>query len=78
MNEVGDDFTRKRSAFWDCKVDAFLCPGCTFVYALSPLGFRLFVNKFVFMNINNEYSMHYWMLIRKTETDKYRGRKKGG
>ena len=53
MNEVGDDFTRKRSAFWDCKVDAFLCPGCAFIYALSPLGFRLYANKFVFVNINN-------------------------
>lgn len=53
MNEVGDDFGRKRSAFWNCKVDAFLCPGCAFVYALSPLGFRLFANKFVFVNINN-------------------------
>ena len=53
MYEVGDDFTRKRSAFWDCKADAFLCPGCTFVYALSPLGFRLFANKFVFVNLNN-------------------------
>ena len=53
MNEVGDDFTRKRSAFWDCKADAFHCPGCTFVYALSPLGFRLFANKFVFVNLNN-------------------------
>ena len=42
MNEVGD-----------CKADAFLCPGCTFVYALSPLGFRLFANKFVFVNLNN-------------------------
>lgn len=53
MNEVGDDFTRKRSAFWDCKVDAFLCPGCAFIYALSPLGFRLYANKFVFVNTND-------------------------
>ena len=53
MNEVGDDFTRKRSAFWNCKADAFLCPACAFIYALSPLGFRLFANKFVFVNINN-------------------------
>ena len=56
MNEVGDDFTRKRSAFWDCKVDAFLCPGCAFIYALSPLGFRLYANKFVFVNINDSIS----------------------
>ena len=53
MNEVGDDFTRKRSAFWDCKVDAFLCPGCAFIYALSPLGFHLYANKFVFVNTND-------------------------
>ena len=56
MNDVGDDFIRKRSAFWNCKVDAFLCPVCAFVYALSPLGFRLFANEFVFMNINNDIS----------------------
>ena len=75
MNEVGDDFTRKRSAFWDCKVDAFLCPGCTFVYALSPLGFRLFVNKFVFMNINND--IHALLDVNsKNGTDSIEGEKK--
>ena len=54
MKEVGDDFTRKRSAFWNCNVDAFLCPVCTFLYAASPLGFRLFANKFVFVNNNSD------------------------
>lgn len=55
VNETGDDFgnNRKRSAFWECKVDAFLCPICSFVYALSPLGFRLFTDKFIFVNINS-------------------------
>ena len=67
MNEVGDDFTRKRSAFWDCKADAFLCPGCTFVYALSPLGFRLFANKFVFVNLNNNIRA---LLEANSKTDK--------
>ena len=67
MNEVGDDFTRKRSAFWDCKADAFLCPGCTFVYALSPLGFRLFANKFVFVNLNNNIRA---LLESNSKTDK--------
>lgn len=56
MKEMADDLTRKRSAFWDCKVDAFLCPVCAFVYALSPLGFQLFANKFVFVNINESVS----------------------
>lgn len=67
MNEVGDDFTRKRSAFWDCKADAFLCPGCTFVYVLSPLGFRLFANKFVFVNLNNNIRA---LLESNSKTDK--------
>lgn len=53
MKEVADDLTRKKSAFWNCKVDAFLCPVCAYIYALSPLGFRLFVNKFVFINANS-------------------------
>lgn len=77
MNEVGDDLTRKRSAFWVCKVDAFLCPGCTFVYALSPLGFCLFANKFVFVNLNNniqallETNSKTGRDAEKTEDEKY-------
>ncbi len=54
MNEMADDLTRKRSAFWNCKVDAFICPVCAFLYALSPLGFQLYVNKFVFVNTNQD------------------------
>lgn len=53
MTEMADDLTRKRSAFWNGKVDAFLCPVCAFIYALSPLGFQLFANKFVFINTND-------------------------
>lgn len=52
MKDMADDLARKKSAFWNCKVDAFLCPVCAFVYALSPLGFQLIGNKFVFVNIN--------------------------
>ena len=37
MKDMADDLARKKSAFWNCKVDAFLCPACAFVYALSPL-----------------------------------------
>lgn len=53
MKDVGDDLARKKSAFWHCKVDAFLCPVCAYLYALSPLGFRLLANKFVFINANS-------------------------
>ena len=41
MKDMADDLARKKSAFWNCKVDAFLCPACAFVYAASPLGFTL-------------------------------------
>lgn len=54
MKDMADDLSRKKSAFWNCKVDAFLCPACAFVYALAPLGFRLFANKFLFININHD------------------------
>ena len=36
MKDQADDLTRKRSAFWNCKVDAWLCPVCAFVYSLVP------------------------------------------
>lgn len=52
MKEQADDLVRKRSAFWDCRVDAYLCPTCAFVYALVPLGFQLVGDKFLFINNN--------------------------
>lgn len=52
MNDMADDLSRKRSAFWNCKVDAYICPLCAYLYALVPLGFRLVGNKFVFQNID--------------------------
>lgn len=56
MKEKADDLARKKSAFWNCKVDAYLCPVCAYVYALSPLGFQLYANKFVFLNVNEDVS----------------------
>lgn len=56
MNDMADDLGRKKSAFWQCKVDAFLCPVCAFLYASSPLGFQLIGNKFVFINTNESVS----------------------
>ena len=53
MNDMADDLSRKRSAFWNCKVDAYLCPLCAYLYTLVPLGFRLVGNKFVFQNIDS-------------------------
>ncbi len=52
MKDQADDLSRKRSAFWNCKEDAYLCPTCAFVYALVPLGFLMIGNTFVFVNQN--------------------------
>lgn len=57
MTEMADDLARKKSAFWNCNVDAYLCPTCAFLYALSPLGFQLLGNKFVFVNTNESVEM---------------------
>lgn len=54
MKDQADDLARKRSAFWNCKVDAYLCPMCAFVYSLAPLGFNLVGNRFVFLNVNKD------------------------
>ncbi len=54
MKEQADDLSRKRSAFWNCKVDAYLCPICAFVYSLVPLGFTLAGKTFVFINMNQD------------------------
>lgn len=57
MKDQADDLTRKRSAFWNCKVDAYLCPACAFVYSLVPLGFTLAGRTFVFVNMNQNIDL---------------------
>ncbi|MBU5477797.1 type I-B CRISPR-associated protein Cas8b1/Cst1 [Eubacterium sp. MSJ-13] len=64
MNDMADDLSRKRSAFWNCKVDAYICPLCAYLYALVPLGFRLVGNKFVFQNI--DYNIKALTAVNKT------------
>lgn len=52
MKDSADDLKRKRSTFWNCKEDAYLCPMCAFIYSLVPLGFTLIGDTFVFINQN--------------------------
>lgn len=66
MNDMADDLDKKSSAFWNCKVDAYICPLCAYLYALVPLGFRLVGNKFVFQNIDCSLNA----LINSNETGK--------
>lgn len=65
MKDQADDLTRKRSAFWNCKVDAYLCPACAFVYSLAPLGFTLAGRTFVFVNMNQNIDL----LLRANSSD---------
>lgn len=55
INDFVTDPDKKQSVFWNNNSDAFVCPLCTFIYLLMPLGFipvakgtyskdRLFVN----------------------------------
>lgn len=75
MKEQADDLTRKRSAFWNCKVDAYLCPMCAFVYSLAPLGFTLVGKTFVFINMNQDVTEllkanpSYGKLVRDSKQD---------
>ena len=75
MKDQADDLTRKRSAFWNCKVDAWLCPVCAFVYSLVPLGFTLVGRTFVFINMNRsvkdllDANPFHGKLVRDSEQD---------
>lgn len=53
MNDFADDLVRKRSALYNFNVDMNLCPICTFLYALTPLGFIKYHNDFLFFNDNS-------------------------
>ena len=53
MTDMADDLTRKRSAFWNGDTDAYLCPECAFLYALTPLGFQRLGQKSLFFNTNS-------------------------
>lgn len=67
MKDQADDLTRKRSAFWNCKVDAYLCPVCAFIYAMAPLGFTLSGRTFVFINMNQNIDL---LLLANSPTGK--------
>lgn len=75
MKDMADDLSRKKSAFWNCKVDAYLCPVCAFLYSISPLGFQLIGDKFIFINTNNNIQV-LWDGNEKTNIINRDSRKK--
>lgn len=64
--EVGVDTGRKKSAFWNCNPDSFICPLCNFIYACSPIGFiEIGNNNLVFVNYND--SIEYLIKMNASE-----------
>lgn len=57
LNDSVDDMSRKKSPFWDCKPDAYICPLCAFVYSLAPLGFQTLGRNLIFVNSNTSVAV---------------------
>lgn len=50
LKDTGVDIARKKSAFWNFKEDAFICPICNLIYSCVPLGFTIVGNNSIFIN----------------------------
>ena len=53
LADTADDLTRKKSYYWFCHPDAYVCPTCAFVFSFIPLGFALMGSEAVFINNNS-------------------------
>ena len=65
-----DDVEKKRSIYWFCSPDAYVCPLCAFIYTFIPLGFAFMGEDAVFINSNSnvEY-LHRIMNTARKQTD---------
>ena len=52
MEDFADDLAKKRSALFNFNMDMNLCPICTFLYSLVPLGFIKYNHDYIFVNQN--------------------------
>jgi len=52
MVDSTDDVNRKKSAYWNYKPDAYVCPVCAFMYSFVPLGFVYMGGDAIFINAN--------------------------
>ncbi len=55
--DTADDLGKKKSYYWNCNPDAYLCPLCAFICSLAPLGFTYLGYDGVFINNNSEVEM---------------------
>lgn len=53
MIDTSENIDSKKSYYWNCNPDAYVCPVCTFVYSFVPLGFSFFGTDAIFVNIND-------------------------
>ncbi len=79
MVDSTDDVARKKSAYWNCKSDAYVCPTCAFLYSFVPLGFAFLGEEAVFINENTNIDsmcriMEYYREIGEAERDSVRKR----
>ena len=65
--DTADDLNRKKSYYWNCTPDAFVCPLCAFVYTFIPLGFLFFGGDALFVNANS--SIRYLKGINQKTAD---------
>lgn len=62
MVDSTDDVAKKKSAYWNCKPDAYVCPTCAFLYSFVPLGFAFLGEEAVFINENSNIISMYRMM----------------
>ncbi|MGN0605440.1 MAG: Cas8a1 family CRISPR/Cas system-associated protein [Oscillospiraceae bacterium] len=57
MTDTADDLGKKKSYYWNCKPDAYVCPLCAFLYLFVPLGFVFIGSDAVFINTNTSINI---------------------
>lgn len=72
--DTTDDVTKKKSYYWNCNPDAFVCEKCAFLYTFVPIGFTFLGYDAVFINNNTniatlEKMMNTYEVKKETEID---------
>ena len=57
LNDVGVDYKKKNSIYWNFKENSFICPICNLIYSCIPLGFNMLGSNGLFVNENSSIEM---------------------
>lgn len=71
LSDVGVDYKRKPSHYWNYKVHEAVCPLCKLVYSCIPAGFFTLNRKGLFINVNSSVNDLIQMNSPLTELAKY-------